>query len=660
MGARVVQCPNCGGSVEFKAGSSLLSVCEFCSSVVARLGDDIGELEILGKVAPLADLASPLSIGAMGQWESRAFSIVGQVQYDFGAGVWNEWYISFVDGQWGWLAEAQGRVYLTTNQSLDGVPVASELAVGQKFSLNSEGLRLVERRSATFVTAQGEVPFRATPGETFDYGDVEGARGRFGTIDYGPDGRPTAFFLGYQLAYKDLFAADVLNEAAPTQIELAAGLNCPNCGAAVHLRAPDEAQRITCLSCDSLLDCTKGSELYLLSSYKGWIPEGQLELGATGTIERLFSSQAQSEDNQSPPWTLTSTQWTVYGLVAKAIREDGVVYRWHEYLVRGEDGEWAWLVESYGHWSFVAEVSGGAVQYSSAYNDNVDVEGLGRFMPFSRASVRVEGLRGEFYWKVSVGDRVSATDFTNAPYLLTEEQSAEEIHYSVGCYLAKEEVETGFKLKNSLPPPEGIAPHQPNPYQKLSKNALRLSAWLSLILGLVVLGRCGAADEKPVATHQMAFQAAGTSLTGRSIPGVPSQPITFTVDEYSNLAIEADGVLGSGSIYLDAVLSDLSTQQVRRFGILVDGVRDRSRGRAKRTVYIGELYSGNYELRLTPTWYGTQTQRPSALTIKVVSDIYMQSHAVVAFLLMWIYPLIVLLAMVGFEWRRWSESDLSE
>ena len=363
MGARVVQCPNCGGQVQFKAGSSLLSVCGYCSSVVARLGDDIGELEILGQVAPLAALNSPLSLGTAGQWKNRDFSIVGQVQYDFGAGVWNEWYISFSDGHWGWLAEAQGRLYLTINQSLEGVPAAQDLVVGARFSLSAQVLRLVEKRSATFVSAQGEVPFRSAPGETVYYGDVEGPRGLFGTIDFDEDGQPTDFFLGVQLTYEDLFDVQALDEEAPTQAEHAAGLNCPNCGAAVHLQAPDEAQRITCSSCDSLLDCSKGSELYLLSSQKGWIPEGHLPLGTTGSINQLTTYDAKRISDSDMPWTITSTEWMVYGVVGKALREQGVLYRWHEYQWRGERGDWAWLVESYGHWSFVAEVSSGAVQY---------------------------------------------------------------------------------------------------------------------------------------------------------------------------------------------------------------------------------------------------------------------------------------------------------
>src|SRR5688572_17405935 len=105
--ARVANCPNCGGQVEFKAGSSLLTVCPYCSSAVARIGGDVGELEILGQVAPLAELGSPLALGMPGKHRGKGFILVGLVQLDHGTGPWNEWYAAFDDGSFAWIAEAQ-------------------------------------------------------------------------------------------------------------------------------------------------------------------------------------------------------------------------------------------------------------------------------------------------------------------------------------------------------------------------------------------------------------------------------------------------------------------------------------------------------------------------------------------------------------------------
>ena len=56
-------CPACGAQVTFKTGSSVVVVCEFCHSVVART--DRG-FEDLGKVSDVVDSGSPLEVGLSG------------------------------------------------------------------------------------------------------------------------------------------------------------------------------------------------------------------------------------------------------------------------------------------------------------------------------------------------------------------------------------------------------------------------------------------------------------------------------------------------------------------------------------------------------------------------------------------------------------------
>src|SRR5262245_5805712 len=109
-------CPACGAPIAFKMGTSVVVICEFCQSVVAR-GDR--KLEDLGKVAALVDTGSPLDIGLRGVYQGVPFELTGRAQLGHEAGgMWDEWYAAFQDGRWGWLAEAQGRFYLTFQQTL--------------------------------------------------------------------------------------------------------------------------------------------------------------------------------------------------------------------------------------------------------------------------------------------------------------------------------------------------------------------------------------------------------------------------------------------------------------------------------------------------------------------------------------------------------------
>src|SRR5712692_10699179 len=106
-----VNCPGCGGPIEFKIGSAMVTICPYCRSVVAR-GDR--QLENLGKVADLVETDSVLAVGLKGRYQGVPFELTGRTQLRHQAGgVWDEWYAAFADGRWGWLAEAQGRFYLT-------------------------------------------------------------------------------------------------------------------------------------------------------------------------------------------------------------------------------------------------------------------------------------------------------------------------------------------------------------------------------------------------------------------------------------------------------------------------------------------------------------------------------------------------------------------
>ena len=90
-----VACPACGADVRFHATSSVLAVCSYCQSTLLRDADSVRDI---GKMAALLDDYSPLQIAASGIWRGRQFTVVGRIQLQYDAGVWNEWHILFDDG----------------------------------------------------------------------------------------------------------------------------------------------------------------------------------------------------------------------------------------------------------------------------------------------------------------------------------------------------------------------------------------------------------------------------------------------------------------------------------------------------------------------------------------------------------------------------------
>src|SRR5262249_52312433 len=159
MATLQANCPGCGAPVEFKTGGSIVVVCEFCRSVVARTDR---ALEDLGKVAELADTGSPLEVGLKGTAHNRSFELTGRAQLGHEAGgIWDEWYAAFSDGRWGWLAEAQGRFYLTFELPLDtpeALPSFEALELGHPVAAIPLSVPLVvaEKGTARAISARGE------------------------------------------------------------------------------------------------------------------------------------------------------------------------------------------------------------------------------------------------------------------------------------------------------------------------------------------------------------------------------------------------------------------------------------------------------------------------------------------------------------------------
>ena len=236
-------CPACGAEIIFKSGSSVVVVCDYCHSVVARTDR---ALEDLGRVADVIESASPLNLGVHGVFRGSAFELVGRAQlaHPLG-GMWDEWYAAFADGQWGWLAEAQGRFYLTFQQpEQTGLPAFDALEVGRAVPglVAPVPLVVAEKGAARMLAAAGEIPYRLVPGATYPYADLSGQGGIFATIDYGE--QPPLLFVGRETTLAELGIVETrARESAPQQCRRRATLVSELRGAARTSRARQDRAR---------------------------------------------------------------------------------------------------------------------------------------------------------------------------------------------------------------------------------------------------------------------------------------------------------------------------------------------------------------------------------------------------------------------------------
>src|SRR5262249_38189647 len=166
----------------------------------------------------------------------------------------------------GWRQKAKGRFYLTFYQPLPQgatLPTFDGLQLGQVVSEIPAKAQLMvqEKGTATYVAADGEIPYKLTPNESVSYADLAGKSGAFATVDYSME--PPWVFVGKQVSLEEIG----LGDAKPVQREArqvsSDAMRCPNCGGPLSLVAPDKTERVTCPNCDSLLDVNQGNLSYL-------------------------------------------------------------------------------------------------------------------------------------------------------------------------------------------------------------------------------------------------------------------------------------------------------------------------------------------------------------------------------------------------------------
>ncbi len=641
MSTLVANCPACGAPVEFKSGQSIVVICSYCRSAVARTDR---ELKDLGKVAELVETGSPLDVGLRGKWKDVPFELTGRAQlgHEMG-GRWDEWYATFSNGWLGWLAEAQGRFYLTFQYPIpEGVqlPAFDQLQLGQQVPGLPwpTPLMVAETGRATALGAKGEIPYLLTPGETYYYADLSGADGAFGTLDYNQT--PPLVFLGQQVTLADLGITTTRTPEREERRVGAAQVSCPNCAGPLELRAPDKTERVTCPNCNSLLDVNQGKLQFLKALEKPWF-QPVIPLGTTGEVPE--------------------GKMTVIGAMARSVTIDGTQYFWFEYLLYNPQIGFRWLVHSDNHWNYVRAVPPGEVHDS---DKSVGYQGK-NYRVFQDAQCNVEVVLGEFYWKVETGEKVRGVDYVAPPYMLSKEVSTVyvtddggnqkrttgEINWSLGTYVPVQQIEKAFSV-SGLPRPSTVAPNQPYKYGWIYKK------WIAFLLMLLFVAF-------------LTFIVSGSSRLAFSqtvnLAPLPNEDGTqvffsepFELDGRRNIRITGESPVQNTWIYLEGDLINDETGVVQSFPIDISyyqGVEDGeswSEGGQTDSAYTSSMPAGRYVLRLEGQW--EKWQEPAVVRVNIQQNVTHGINLLVGLIVLSIIPVLMGFYHISFERRRWSES----
>lgn len=635
MSMLVANCPACGASVEFKSGQSIVVICNYCRSAVARTDR---ELKDLGKVAELVETGSPLDVGVRGAWKDVPFELTGRAQlgHEMG-GQWDEWYATFSNGWLGWLAEAQGRFYLTFQYQVPEnvtLPSFDQLQLGQSIAGLPWPTPLIvaETGRATALGAKGEIPYLLTPGQTYYYADLSAPNNAFGTLDYNEN--PPLIFLGQQVTLSEL---GITSTRAPEREQKrvdAAHLGCPNCGGPLELRAPDRTERVTCPNCNSLLDVNQG-QLKFLKALKRTGFQPVIPIGATGDVPE--------------------GRMTVIGAMSRSVKIEGTKYFWSEYLLYNAQIGFRWLVHSDDHWNYVQAVQPGEVAEAAR---SVSFRGK-NYRIFQDAQAVVESVLGEFYWKVEAGEKVRAVDYVSPPYMLSKEvtrvsgnkHTTGEINWSLGTHVTPAQVEKSFGI-SGLTRPSGVAPNQPYLHKWIYKYWI-LTILAALLVGFAIFVTSGAT-----------VQAYSETVKFPPLPDADGTQVFFSepfeLAGRRNIRILGESAVQNAWIYLEGDLINDDTGLVQSFPIEISyyqGVEDGevwTEGAQSDSTDTSAMPAGRYVLRLEGQW--EKWNQPATVSVQVLQNVSNGFKMILLLILISIIPIIMAIYHFNFERRRWAES----
>lgn len=409
---------------------------------------------------------------------------------------------------------------------------------------------------------------------------------------------------------------------------IAKALNCPNCGAALTLRASGHTLTVVCANCSSILDA-KDPNLQVLQQF-----------AERERVQPLIPLGTRGK------WR--GDVYEIIGFQVRSVTDAGAIYSWHEYLIFNPYKGFRYLTQYNGHWNDVKTVQ--AIPETTSVGGKEAARLLGRtYVHFQTASAETTYVMGEFPWQVRVGELVAVTDYVAPPFMLSSETTESETTWSLGEYIDGALVWQSFRLPGGPPGAVGIFANQPSPYKGSVKWAWVYCLVLLLLLANLVLLTSSFAGQEQVYSNQYRFTA------GQIDPSF----VTPTFDlkgRPADVEISIHTNLRYNWAYFNFALINESTGQAYNFSREVSYYPG-DEGSPNSSVLIPTVPGGSYFLRVEPEMDSSSRTRGNFMSydLTVRRDVPNVTFYWLAGLLLVIPPAFLSLRAAGFEKARWQE-----
>jgi hypothetical protein len=411
-------------------------------------------------------------------------------------------------------------------------------------------------------------------------------------------------------------------------------LNCTNCGAPLTIRSGANALTVVCIQCCSVLDA-KDPALGVLQTFQARERiQPKIPLGKRGKLD--------------------GCEWEAIGFQERTITVEGIPYSWYEYLLFNPYKGYRYLSEYRGHWNLGRTLRLLPVASTSGRKPAARV-GAGTFVHFQTAAARTTYVMGEFPWRVKVGETIECADYIAPPEMLSAETTPEEVVWSMARYTPGAEIWQAFGLPGQAPAAEGVFANQPSPFAGRVRRAWMLFlAFFVGLFALMLLVAMAARNE-----HVFSGQYHFSPRAGGEASFVT--PVFELKGHTSNVELETTTDLRNNWAYFGFALISESTGEAYDFGREVsrysgsDSDGAWTEGSSKDTAVIPSVPPGRYYLRVEPEMDAAATSVNYSIAVR--RDVPSLAWFGLAFLLLFIPPIVVAFRSVRFEGARWAESD---
>jgi hypothetical protein len=311
-------------------------------------------------------------------------------------------------------------------------------------------------------------------------------------------------------------------------------------------------------------------------------------------------------------------------------------------------------MQSNGHWVYLKPIDAGDVSLVPMVAAHYEGR---RYKAFQSVTAVTETVLGEFYWEVRAGEMAQAIEYVAPPYSVNEDATSNEVSFTHGEYLAPAVIQEAFKLKDPLPPPQGIAPSQPNPHT--SKSAWKWAGiWAAALLLIFMVVSAGAANENVL---DMEVKLPPNAASGQPSAMHFSDP--FEIRKRGNIRANVSSPVSNDWIGVQGDLVNQDTGEVTSFYQEIsyysgtDSEGSWTEGSRSETEYLSAVEPGKYVLRTAAAFPGAGAR---TFRVQLTSDTPRGTWLCCALVMLLLGPLFAFIRSSSFESTRWAESTLSD